>query len=635
MKLIDEQIYKEFRELFFSNKGTLKSDDFSYLRRLFKKDINFIILFKELSRSFYKDELNKNEKNILENSPWFMKLKVNLKYPTNRSERESLRLNNEWLLFLLEDKKTFLIYRKEKDERDYKYITEHSVNYGVLDYDVYKDFLVILSEDKFLRVIYLWTLREVYERKNENIKGLYVSGNDLIIEYEGICQKAEILEGGEIDFRDFVKGKEEREILGIGSNEVVAFKLIKTLEGHSNDVNSVSFSPDGKFLASGSRDKTIKIWEVGSWELIKTLEGHSGSVYSVSFSPDGKFLASGSRDETIKIWEVGSWKLIETLYGHSYSVYSVSFSPNRKFLASGGGSDKTIKIWEVGSWKLIKTLYGHSYSVRSVSFSPDGKFLASGSGDETIKIWEVGSWKLIKTLEGHSYSVYSVSSSPDGKFLASGSGDKTIKIWEVGSWELIKTLEGHSYSVYSASSSPDGKFLVSGSWDKTIKIWEVGSWKLIKTLKGHSSGVLSVSFSPNGKYLASGGSDGLIRIWEFSLVSSYNDIKLVKALYYLYKKPNLFFYCEDKSIRSWSENKNEFEFSALIGENVEKVPDDYNEIKDFEVWIIDNDFIIIKDNKVCGSENFTNYINVLLGADLDNYLNFEEFLKLNIKEVIK
>ena len=97
----------------------------------------------------------------------------------------------------------------------------------------------------------------------------------------------------------------------------------------------------------------------------------------------------------------------------------------------------------------------------------------------------------------------------------------------------------------------------------------------------------------------------------------------------------MFFYCEDKSIRSWSENKNEFEFSALIGENVEKVPDDYNEIKDFEVWIIDNDFIIIKDNKVCGSKNFTNYINVLLGTNLDDYLNFEEFLKLNIKEVIK
>jgi|GEM_PF-2819559 len=589
MKLIDEQIYKEFRELFFSNKGTLKSDDFSYLRKFLKKDINFIILFKELSRSFYKDELNKNEKNILKNSPWFMKLRVNLKYPTNRSERESFRLNNEWLLFLLEDKKTFLIYRKEKDEKDYKYRTEHRVNYGVLDYDVYKDFLVILSEDKFLRVIYLWTLGEVYERKNENIKGLYVNGNDLIIEYEGVCQKAEILESGEVDFKDIMKGKEEREILGIGSNEVVAFNLIKTLEGHSYGVYSVSFSPDGKFLASGSGDRTVKIWEVGSWELIKTLEGHSDYVNGLSFSPDGKFLASGS-------------------------------------------DDKTIKIWEVGSWKLIKTLKGHSSGVISVSFSPDGKFLASGSSDKTIKIWEVGSWGLVKTLEGHSDYVNGLSFSPDGKFLASGSDDKTIKIWEVGSWKLIKTLEGHSSGVISVSFSPDGKLLASGSSDKTIKIWEVGSWKLIKTLEGHSSSVISVSFSPDGKFLASGGKDKTIKIWEITIYN-FNDLNPIKVLKYLIDEDDLYLYCEDKSIRKWSIREGVFRFKGVIGKGEE--PGNYKEIKDFEVWIIDNDFIILKDNKVCGSENFTNYINVLLGTNLDNYLNFEEFLKLNIKEVIK
>jgi len=507
------EVRKNFYELFFKKWGKLSYMDFYCFRQRYEDEINFLQLFKEISSDYYKENeyLDNQKRAIIENSPWFMKLRVNLKYPTNRSKRESFRLNEEWLLFLLEDKKTFLIYRK--DGRDYKYITEHSVNYGVLDYDVYKDFLVILSEDKFLRVIYLWTLGEVYERKNENIKGLYVSGDDLIIEYEGICQKAEILESGEVDFKDFVKSEREKLISAFGFNSLIYVK------------------------------------DLG----IENLK-HYGDVYSVSFSPDGKLLASGSNDNTIKIWEVGSWKLIKTLEGHSSYVYSVSFSP-------------------------------------------------------------------------------------DGKLLASGSGDKTIKIWEVGSWELIKTLEGHSSGVYSVSFSPDGKFLVSGSWDKTIKIWEVGSWKLIKTLKGHSSGVLSVSFSPNGNYLASGGSDGLIRIWEFSLVSSYNDIKLVKALYYLYKKPNLFFYCEDKSIRSWSENKNEFEFSALIGENVEKVPDDYNEIKDFEVWIIDNVFIILKDNKVFVSENskekFKNYINVLLGTYLEDYLNFEEFLKLNIREVIK
>jgi len=590
------EVRKNFYELFFKKWGKLSYMDFYCFRQRYEDEIIFLQLFKEISSDYYKENeyLDNQKRAILENSPWFMKLRVNLKYPTNRSERESFRLNNEWLLFLLEDKKTFLIYRKEKDEKDYKYRTEHRVNYGVLDYDVYKDFLVILSEDKFLRVIYLWTLGEVYERKNENIKGLYVNGNDLIIEYEGICQKAEILESGEVDFKDIMKGKEERKIL---VNKPVAFELIKTLEGHGGSVYSFSFSPDGKFLASGSRDKTIKIWEVGSWKLIKTLEGHSDSVYSVSFSPDGKLLASGSPDKTIKIWEVGSWKLIKTLEGHSDYVYSVSFSPDGKFLVSGS-SDKTIKIWEVGSWELIKTLEGHSDWVLSVSFSPDGKFLASGSPDKTIKIWEVGSWNLIKTLEGHSNEVWAVSFSPDGKFLASGSRDKTIKIWEVGSWNLIKTLEGHSDSVFSVSFSPDGKLLASGSADKTIKIWEITTYNF-------------KDLSP-------------IKV---------NDLNPIKVLKYLIDEDDLYLYCEDKSIRKWSIREGVFRFKGVISKG--EVLEDYKAIKGFEIWVLDNDFIILKDNKVCGSKNFTNYINVLLGADLDNYLNFEEFLKLNIKEVLK
>jgi WD40 repeat protein len=625
------EVRKNFYELFFKKLGKLSYMDFYCFRQRYEDEIDFSQLFKEISSDYYKenDYLDNQKRAILENSPWFMKLRVNLKYPTNRSKRESFRLNEEWLLFLLEDKKTFLIYRKDrKDDKDYKYITEHSVNYGVLDYDIYKDFLVILSEDKFLRVIYLWTLREVYERKNENIKGLYVSGNDLIIEYEGFCQRAEILESGEVDFKDIMKSKEEGKFLGIGSK---AFELIKTLEGHSDYVNSISFSPDGKLLASGSRDTTIKIWEVGSWKLIKTLEGHSYEVYSVSFSPDGKLLASGSRDTTIKIWEVGSWKLIKTLEGHSDHVYSVSFSPDGKFLASGG-RDTTIKIWEVGSWKLIKTLVGHSNSILSVLFSPNGNFLASSSWDKTIKIWEVGSWKLVKTLEGHSNEVRSVSFSPDGKFLASGSDDKTIKIWEVGSWKLVKTLEGHSYEVYSVSFSPDGKLLASGSRDTTIKIWEVGSWKLIKTLKGHRDSVFSVSFSPDGKLLASGSPDKTIKIWEIT-ICNFNDLNPIKVLKYLIDEDDLYLYCEDKSIRKWSIREGVFRFKGVISKG--EVLEDYKEIKGFEIWVLDKDFIILKDNKVCGSENFTNYINVLLGAYLDNYLNFEEFLKLNIKEVLK
>ncbi|MEH1977938.1 MAG: ribosome assembly protein 4, partial [Nostoc sp.] len=211
---------------------------------------------------------------------------------------------------------------------------------------------------------------------------------------------------------------------------------INTLEGHSSLVYSVGFSPDGKTLASGSGDKTIKLWDVSTGKAIKTLTGHSSLVNSVGFSPDGKTLASGSYDNTIKLWDVSTGKAIKTLTGHSSGVISVGFSPDGKTLASGS-YDNTIKLWDVSTGKAIKTLTGHSSGVISVGFSPDGKTLASGSADNTIKLWDVSTDKAIKTLTGHSSLVNSVGFSPDGKTLASGSYDNTIKLWDVSTGKAI------------------------------------------------------------------------------------------------------------------------------------------------------------------------------------------------------
>ncbi|MEH2108618.1 WD40 repeat domain-containing protein, partial [Nostoc sp.] len=297
--------------------------------------------------------------------------------------------------------------------------------------------------------------------------------------------------------------------------DVSTGKAIKTLTGHSSSVWGVGFSPDGKTLASGSDDKTIKFWDVSTGKAIKTLTGHSSGVYSVGFSPDGKTLASGSDDNTIKLWDVSTGKAIKTLTGHSSRVYSVGFSPDGKTLASGS-DDKTIKFWDVSTGKAIKTLTGHSSSVYSVGFSPDGKTLASGSDDNTIKLWDVSTGKAIKTLTGHSSSVWGVGFSPDGKTLASGSSDKTIKLWDVSTGKAIKTLTGHSSRVWGVGFSPDGKTLASGSDDKTIKLWDVSTGKAIKTLTGHSSSVWGVGFSPDGKTLASGSNDKTIKLWDVS-----------------------------------------------------------------------------------------------------------------------
>ncbi|NCS50466.1 MAG: protein kinase [Microcystis aeruginosa BK11-02] len=241
--------------------------------------------------------------------------------------------------------------------------------------------------------------------------------------------------------------------------------LDKTLTGHSYSVYSVVYSPDGRYLASGSWDNTIKIWEVATGKQLRTLTG-------VAYSPDGRYLASGSWDDTIKIWEVATGKQLRTLTGHFSSVLSVVYSPDGRYLASGSGDD-TI-IWEVATEKELRTLTGHYDSVLSVVYSPDGRYLASGSWDNTIKIWEVATGKQLRTLTGHSEVVGSVAYSPDGRYLASGSGDNTIKIWEVATGKQLRTLTGHSNWVRSVVYSPDGRYLASGSWDDTIKIWRVG-----------------------------------------------------------------------------------------------------------------------------------------------------------------
>ncbi|OPX87528.1 MAG: translocation protein TolB [Pelotomaculum sp. PtaB.Bin104] len=286
--------------------------------------------------------------------------------------------------------------------------------------------------------------------------------------------------------------------------------MLCTLEGNGLFVNSVTFSPDGQLLASGSNDDKVILWEVESGKPVHTLL-YGEHVCSVAFSPDGRLLASCGFDSKVKIWEVESGKLVRTLKENGDIVMCVAFSPDGQLLAVANYY-KTIKLWEVESGWHVRTLKGHGGSVTFVTFSPDGRLLASSSFDKTIKLWEVESGKPVHTLEGHGDIVMCVEFSPDGRLLASGSSDKIVKFWEVRSGRLVHTLEGHEALVKSVTFSPDGWLLASGSDDKTIKLWEVESGRLVHTLEGHGRGVFSVAFSPDGQLLASG-SDNKIRLW--------------------------------------------------------------------------------------------------------------------------
>ncbi|MBH8555340.1 serine/threonine protein kinase [Nostocaceae cyanobacterium CENA357] len=297
-----------------------------------------------------------------------------------------------------------------------------------------------------------------------------------------------------------------------------SFYQSNTLKGHSSDVNSVTFSPDGKILVTGSDDKTIKLWNLATAQEIHTLRGHFSWIWAVASSPDGKILASGSKDKTIKLWNLATAEEIRTLTGHNEGIAAVAFSPDGKTLASGS-LDKTIKLWNLETGKQIRTLEEHSKAVAAIAFSPDGKTLVTGSWDKTIKLWNLETGKQIRTLEGHSDLVLSVAFSPDGKTLASGSKDKTIKLWDLKTGETIRTLKKHSDKVNSVAYSKilNSVTLASGSNDNTVKLWNPATGQEIRTLKQDSGYIYSVAISPDAQTIASGGSaENIVKIWRLS-----------------------------------------------------------------------------------------------------------------------
>ena len=285
------------------------------------------------------------------------------------------------------------------------------------------------------------------------------------------------------------------------------------LEGHESPVVSLGFSPDGKFIASGSSDRTVSIWSARDGSHIMTLRGHMGTVFSLNFSPDGKIIASGSYDRTVKLWDAGDGTEIRTLKGHTGGVQSVAFSPDGKMLVSGS-DDRTVRLWDMSDGHQIRMLNGHSGRVFALAFSPNGKLIASGSYDQSIRIWSVRHKRAIRVLKGHVGSVRSLAFSRDGKMLASASDDRTMRLWNVKDGTRLMVMKEISGRLLSVCLSPDGKTVVSGSDERVIRLWDVRDGKEIRTLRGHAGSVRSLAFSPDGKTLASGSDDRGIRIWN-------------------------------------------------------------------------------------------------------------------------
>ncbi len=295
--------------------------------------------------------------------------------------------------------------------------------------------------------------------------------------------------------------------------DIISHKPIAILHGHDATVLSIVFSPDGKILASASGDKTIKLWNIKLQHNFSTIKLPEGVARSIAFSPDGKTLVSGGTDKVIWLWDVLSQQSLAMIKGHEAPIYSVAFSPDGKILASAG-SDKTVRLWDITSRQNIATFKEHENTVLSVTFSPEGETLASASVDTTVRLWDVSTRKNIATLRGHSDFVSSIAFSPNRKILASTSGDRTINLWDLTSRQNIVTLKGHEDSVWPLVFTPDGKILASAGADHTVKLWSVDSQQSISTYDRHENPVRAVTFSPDGRIIASASDDETVRLWN-------------------------------------------------------------------------------------------------------------------------
>jgi WD40 repeat protein len=313
---------------------------------------------------------------------------------------------------------------------------------------------------------------------------------------------------------------EEVEFLAAGTaNSVIRLwqlagnEPVQTLQGHLNWVRSIDFSPDGRLLASGSDDCTIRLWKIPARQCIALLEEHTDRVRMVRFSPDGRFLASSSDDQTIRLWDTATWQCRVLLNGHTRRIRALAFSPDGRYLASGS-DDCTILLWQVNDWKLIRKLEGHTRWIRTLAFSSDGRLLASGSDDCTVRLWNSENGHCLQTLEGHTKLVRTVAFAPQDDRLMSGSEDATIRSWRINDGACTNILHEHSNAVRALVFTRNGDLLISGGDDQTIRFWQPGNGMCLKTLQGYNTWIYSVTFSPDGRLLASGNQDTGVRIWE-------------------------------------------------------------------------------------------------------------------------
>ncbi|MEZ4727631.1 MAG: WD40 repeat domain-containing protein [Caldilineaceae bacterium] len=303
-------------------------------------------------------------------------------------------------------------------------------------------------------------------------------------------------------------------------------------------VESVAFSPDNHWLASGTTDNTVHLWNMNEPQAAaQILSGHEKWVVAVDFSSDSQWLASSSLDKTVRLWDMNDLRVAASVLNapadlarENAGVNAVAFSPNNQWLAAGF-VDNSIRVWNTNNLAEDPVaLIDHVSSVWTLAFSTDSHWLASGGCDKTLRLWDMTDLWSASTASAvfeHDACVLAAAFSPDGRWLATASGepfatirsesDRTIWLWDTANFPTVPdpiNLTGYTGSVWNIAFSPDSRWLATASTDKTARLWlmeDLHGWPTVLT--GHTDGVLGVAFSSDGRWIATGSSDGNVRLW--------------------------------------------------------------------------------------------------------------------------
>src|SRR5260370_4677536 len=293
-----------------------------------------------------------------------------------------------------------------------------------------------------------------------------------------------------------------------------------TYRGHSDAAYDVAWSPNGKRIASTSKDTTVQIWDAVDGSHVFIYRGHRDEVYTAAWSPDGKRIASCSKDKTVQVWDAADGGHLLTYRGHKDAVILVAWSPDGKRLASAGGvliedgkpHDTTVQVWDATDAGHLFTYRVHADGVHALVWSPAGKRIASAILGKTMQVWDTTDGGHLFTYRGHTDQVFTLAWSPDGKYLASAGADKTVQVWDATDGKHFFTYTRHTEQECGVAWSPNSTRIVSASLDKTAQVWDAADGGRVFIYNGHTNWVVTPAWSPRGTRIATASYDYPVQI---------------------------------------------------------------------------------------------------------------------------